>query len=99
MCALRCLRLVCLVCVLDVMGCLLSSVCSHRGVSSCVCSQACVLGCVNLLVFFGVCQGVAVLTFALCVLWVGGAHSCVQRDICALDAALLPFLVRGSSRG
>lgn len=48
---------------------------------------------------FGVCQGVAVLMFALCVLWVGGAHSCVQRDICALDAVLLPSLVRGSSRG
>lgn len=71
----------------------------------CVCSQACVLECVYLLMFFGVCRGVAVLTFALCAFgWevhtLDGHEGCVQHgDICVLDAALLPALVRGSLVG
>lgn len=43
-----------------------SRVCA--GFISLVCSWACVLACVHLFMVLGVCQGVGVLTFVLCVL-------------------------------
>lgn len=88
----------------DVMDCLLPSVISD------VCLPVCVLSRVYLNVFFCRCSSVyariwlfshlyCVLLGGRCILLLN-VRACVQhRDICVLDAALLPALVRGSSHG